>query len=347
MTLYAAIVTGVYYRFDKILGIVLAAVALALFVIRPVWAGLRTLYLARSEMAPRTRGLAVSGGIMAVTAVLVFVPWSSTSVYPCFVASEKIQKLTVPLQTLVKTVCVREGSVVRKGDPLFHLDTSFLLLKLRQIDIERNIISREIHTLLLDEKLMSKAERKEVELRQAEAEAMLVRKRLRLAETASIAPFDGVVTNVDPRLQDGFQPGEGVVVGEVQSPLHLVIHALVPAEDLHRIGEGQDVEIWLPVGTGKILRNRIGSIKSYSETDLRNSPFSSRLGGELATEVIGEKKEDVPLEPQYDCSVRVLNKDGSILLGMTGRMAVASRPKSVAGRLWEEAFKTFHRESFL
>lgn len=347
ITLYMAIVTGVYYRFDKFVGIVLAVVALGLFVLRPIWAGLRTLYLARSEAAPRVPGLALLGGIAVLVLVFVFVPWSSTSVYPCFVASEKIQKLTVPLQTLVTGVCVREGSLVSKGDPLFYLDTSLVSLKLRQAEIDRNIISRELHTFLLDEKQMTKAERKEVELRQAEAEARLLRERLQLAEMSSKAPFDGVVTAMDPRLQDGFQPGEGVVVGEVQSPTHLVVHALVPAEDLHTISEGRDVEIWLPVGTGKLLRNKISSIKSYSETDLRDSPFSSRYGGELATEVIGEKKEDVPLEPQYDCSVRLLNEDGSILLGMTGRMAVASRPRSVAERLLEQAFKTFHQESLL
>ncbi len=138
-----------------------------------------------------------------------------------------------------------------------------------------------------------------------------------------------------------------MVVGELQSTADLVIHALVPAEDLHRVSEGQDVEIWLPVGTGKLMRNKITSIKSYSETDLRDSPFSSRLGGELATEVKGEKQEDVPLEPQYDCSVRVVNRDGSIPLGMTGRMAVFSPRRSVAARFLERAFQTFHRESLL
>jgi len=136
-------------------------------------------------------------------------------------------------------------------------------------------------------------------------------------------------------------------VGELQSSRDLVIHALVPAEDLHRVNEGQDVEIWLPVGTGKLIKHKISSIKSYSETDLRDSPFSSRLGGELATEVKGEKQEDVPLEPQYDCSVCVVNRDGSIPLGMTGRIAVLSPRRSVAARFLERAFQTFHRESLL
>jgi putative peptide zinc metalloprotease protein len=237
--------------------------------------------------------------------------------------------------------------MVHKGDHLFQLDTSLLWLKLKQKDIERRVVFKELQGLLLDQKMMSKAERKELELRQAEDEVRLLRQRLGLAETSTSAPFDGVVTNLDPRMQDGFQPGEGVVVGEVQSERDLVVHALVPAADLHKVRDNQDVEIWLPIGKGMLLRKKVDSIKSYSETDLRNSPFSSRFGGELATEVRGEKLEDVPLEPQYDCSIRVANADGSIRLGMTGRLAVSSPRKSLASRFLEDMIKTFHKESLL
>ncbi len=68
VTLYAAIVTGVYYRFDKVLGIVLAMVAFGLFVVRPVWGGLRTLYLSRAELTPRAGGLAAFRGHSRISA---------------------------------------------------------------------------------------------------------------------------------------------------------------------------------------------------------------------------------------------------------------------------------------
>jgi putative peptide zinc metalloprotease protein len=180
-----------------------------------------------------------------------------------------------------------------------------------------------------------------------EDELMELRDRLRLARSSIVAPFDGVITNLDSRVQDGFQPGEGMIVGELQSSRDLWVHGLVPATDLDKVKDNQDVEIVLPVRTGGPLRAKIDSIKSYSEPDLRNSPFSSRFGGEVATEVRDEKQEEVPIEPQYDCSVRVVNDDGSILLGMTGRMAVLARPRSLAARVLENVIKTFHKESFL
>jgi putative peptide zinc metalloprotease protein len=70
------------------------------------------------------------------------------------------------------------------------------------------------------------------------------------------------------------------------------------------------------------LRQKIDFIKPYSETDLQNSPFSSRFGGEVATEVKGERQQDAPVEAQYDCVINVTSDGHEIPLGMTGRVAV-------------------------
>jgi putative peptide zinc metalloprotease protein len=78
-----------------------------------------------------------------------------------------------------------------------------------------------------------------------------------------------------------------------------------------------------------------------------NSPFSSRFGGEVATEIRGEKQQDVPLEALYDCSVNIANDTGDVLLGMTGRMAVYLPPKSILNRFYENTIRAFNRESFL
>jgi putative peptide zinc metalloprotease protein len=107
------------------------------------------------------------------------------------------------------------------------------------------------------------------------------------------------------------------------------------------------VEIWFPVGTGLILKRKIDSVKSYSERDLRDSPFSSRFGGELATEVKGEAQKDAPLEAQYHCSVYLDNAEEGIPLGMTGRLGVFASPKSLIARLFNNLVRTFNRESFL
>jgi len=345
--LYTGIVMAAYFRFDKLLGILLAMLAAGLFVVRPVFMGMRSMYRSRDQMRPNPKEFALFVGLITAAIVLLCVPWSSRSVYPCFVGSQKVQKLTVPLHTIVRDVFIREGAPVRQGDLLFRLDTSLLRLKLSQKEVLRATIEKEIQLLLLDDKWMSKAESKQAELRLANEEIRMLKEELQLAQDSIIAPFDAVVTNLDARFQNGFQPGEGVVVGELQSPSDCVVHALIPATDIDKVRNGQEVDIWLPAGTGKHLRERIDSIRSYSEVDLRNSPFSSRFGGELATEAKGESQHDAPLEAQFDCSVNIVDQKDAMLLGMTGRMAVPSPPRSIVARFIDNVVKTFNRELLL
>ncbi len=67
ISLYLGIAVAVYYRFDKLLGIVLAALAIGLFILRPVWMGLQSMYMNRSNFKPKPRGVTAFVGILACT----------------------------------------------------------------------------------------------------------------------------------------------------------------------------------------------------------------------------------------------------------------------------------------
>jgi len=345
--LYTGIVVGVYYRFDKMLGIVLALLAFGLFVLRPIVKGFKAVYEKRSELRPRP--MAVLAFLLAVAVVMapLCLPWSSRSVFPCYVASAQIQKLTVPLHTSVSQVYVKQGSHVAKGTVLFELDASILHLALIKKELQRDILRRQVDLLLLDSKERSKAGGKQIEVFQAEDEIRRIKKDLSLARGGIIAPFDGVITTLDYRLQPGFQPGEGVVVGELESPTDCVVRALIPEKDRHKVAVGHEVEIWLPLKNGVVLSGKIDSMRPYSEKDLKDSPFSSRLGGELATEPKGTHQKDVPLEAQYMCSVRFPERGLAVPLGMTGRFAVPLPPRSILSRFVDKIYQTFSRESMV
>ncbi len=343
--LYMAISLGVYYRFDKVLGILLASVAFASFVVLPVVKGIKTLFTQRNEIHPNPSGLLGFAALALVLVAIFATPISRRSVYPCYVASAKAQKLTVPLQTAVAEVHIREGSHASKGDVLFTLDTSLLRVRLMEKAIRGEILRTEVKYFLLDQKQMALARGKEIELHKAEGEAERIKRDLSVAEGGIVAPFDGVVTKLDYRLQDGFQPGEGVIVGEFESPTDLVVHALIPARDVHKLRKGQEAKIWFHVGTGLTVNGSVDEIKPYTEQDLKNLPFSSRFGGELATEARGEERADVPLEALYQCSMNFRNLDQTVRLGMTGRFILDWPPRSLLARSLETVITTFNKES--
>ena len=344
--LYAGIVTGVYYRFDKFLGIVLAVLAFVLFVMRPIARGIKSLYRKRGEMKPRLSGVAVLLLVVAGVSVPLAIPISSKSVFPCYLDSERVQKLTVPLQTLVAEVFVRQGEHVEAGKVLFRLDTTQLRLSIANKEIEREILQREMQMMVLDEKERALAPGKLVEIEQLDHEINMLRDELTMASGGITAPFDSVVNRLDYRLQNGFQPGEGVIVGELKSPDDCLVKTLIPQDAVHKVSKGQKVEIWFPVETGRVYEAKLDDIKSFSERNLENSPFSSRIGGEVATEAKSETRMDVPLEAQYVCSSAFSNSE-DLPLGITGKCVVASPPRSILSRVLNAAVRTFNRESIL
>lgn len=346
IVLYTGIVAAVYYKFDKTLGILLGGLAFGLFLVTPVFKSLNSLYRQSSQVRPRVSGAVILSALLGIAGTVLFVPFSGNSVYPCYLDSVKKQKLTVPLHTWVADVFVREGMSVTKGTVLFELDTSLLELRLLKKECDRDIIKAELALLQLEDERRGEIPGKEIELRQAEDEIRLVRQRLSEAKSGITAPFDGIVTRLDPEMKRGFQPGEGVVVGELESPQHCAIRALVPETDVHKIKVGQEIRFRLG-GDRTEHKAAIDEIRPFSEQDLNSSPFSSRLGGELATEVKGQKHKDSPLEAQFDCSAPFTNSEPRMPLGMTGRLVVPGQPRSLAGRLLDALAQTFNRESLL
>jgi len=220
-----------------------------------------------------------------------------------------------------------------------------LALSLLKKQMERDIAQKQVELFLLDPKERGKAAGKQIEVYKIEDEIRHIEGDLKIARQGIVAPFDGIVTSLDPKLQPGFEPGEGVIVGELQSLDECTVYALIPEKDRDKVSVGQGVSIWLPIQRGLILERRIDDIKPYNEKDLHDSPFSSRLGGDVATEVKGDQHRDAPLEAQYRCSVNFSNRGPAIPLGITGKFVVPSAPQSVFSRLLDRLFSTFNRES--
>lgn len=345
--LYTGIVAGVYYRFDKVLGVSLALLAFSLFIVRPVVRGTKTLYSKRTEIQFQPNGLALFLFVFILIMVSLLIPLSEKSIHPCYVGSAEVQKLTVPLQTSVANVHVRQGDFVRKGSVIFELDGSVLRLALLKAECQREIARGQMEMFRLDTKQRGKASGKERELYHAEEEVKSIKEDLRRAMEGVVAPFDGVITALDYRMQPGYKPGEGAIVGELQSTVNCVIRALIPEKDHQKASMDQEVVIWMPMRGGKVLHRRIDSIKSYSERDLTESPFSSRFGGQLATEFKGEQQKDAPLEAQYMCSVNFPNETDKLPLGMTGLFVVPFPRQTLLSRFIDSIYRTFNRESLI
>lgn len=342
--LYTGIVAGVYYRFDKLLGLTLAVVAFFLFIVRPISKGIIYMVKHRNEIRPRPMGAAIVVGLIGVLILALVIPWSSNSVYPCYLDSAESQKLTAPIQSSISQLYIEQGDIVEEGKILFQLDSKKLELSRNNKDLERQILEREIEALMLDQSTMAEASEKIIELSQVNHELKLMQRELELARNGVKAPFKCMITALDPKVRPGYQPGEGAIVGELESWERCVVKTLIPENDAARINIGQSIKFWFPGHPTEIHEANIKSIKHYSEKDIADSPFSSRFGGEVATEKKSEQTKDAPLAPQYIFLTSFRNNH-SLPLRIAGRCAVVFPPRSMIERIINAAAQTFNRES--
>jgi putative peptide zinc metalloprotease protein len=342
--LFGAIAIGIYFRFDKLIGAVLCCIYVLQILVGPLRRSITSLYASRKLIHPRKNGVLVFALLIAVAALLLATPISFKSVFPCYLAPSAAQKIAVPLRTPVGKVFARKGMLLDAGAPLFLMDSRPLELELARKKIDQGIVNQQIQLLLLDSSEIGKCEEKVVELAQVEHEIKMIEEDLRKAQSGVAAPFSGWVTALDWRVQDGFTPGEGAVVGDFASNVDCEARALVGENDVHMAHPGQEIEIWLPAAGDKTFTARIQVVKPYAEVDMKDSPFSSRVGGEIAVEQGDHGNTDAPLTPQYVCIASFPNPR-QIPLFVSGKCALSSPPQSILSRMFQAVVQTFNRET--
>ena len=339
--LYTAIVAGVYLRFDKTIGVMLGALAFTLLVVRPIVRSATTLHKQRAHMDFRPKGVLVFVAIVAAIVFLVTVPWSSKSVYPCYLKPSKVQQIVIPAEAPVVDVLVRLGDRVQAGQTILKLDPRILEHKLKDKETELRYARTEIAIIENGGKNLEILPIKYIGLSQIQDAIRHIKEDL--SHTEWKAPFAGAVIKLLPTLQPGAAPGKGAIVGELASEKECQMTGLVPENEVARVQPGHMVDMWLPIDKGKLFPLTITEVTPFKTEDLEGLPFSSRFGGEIATEGKEQQRRDVPLEPLYLCSADLPPSEG-MLLGMTGRLVVHQPPKSALRRVVDAAYQTFHRE---
>ncbi len=339
--LYAGILERIYTKFDKTLGLILAATAFFMFIVRPLSRGAMNLFRKKSEMRFRPRGVAVFLIVSIGVIALISFPWSDHSVYPCYLESVLVRQIVVPAEAPVSQVSVKQGDSVRSGEVIFRLNPLPLKYALKDKHAEHRLVRTEIAIIRDSQQDLHKLDLKYIELSQIEDAMKRIEEDLALIEWK--APFDGAITALSPVFQPGASPGKGTVVGEMASRTACEVQALLPESDVSAIMKNGTVTAWWPVGTGMTMNLTVKEIDPFKTENLDGSPFSSRFGGEIATEIRDQIGKDAPLDPYYLCRMDFPNPTG-IPLGMTGRLVVKHPPKSILRRVVDAAYGTFHRE---
>ena len=296
LTVFVAIALAVYHFFFKVLGVVLLAVELGWFVVRPVTAELKVWWARRGDM-PRSRRvvwLLLTAGAVA----LLLIPWRQDVSAPAVLRAERQQLIYSPLPGRIAAP-PRPGTVAA-GSTLLTLDSPDIR---GRADISR--ASAQAYSAQL-ERLAGVRQGEERRARLlSELARELASVRGEMAELARLeirAPFAGQVLDVDPDVAAGTWVAPSQPLGILVDPASWVAEALAPEAALERIAVGDRARLYLPGDPLTRLEGVVVAIDTARVGVLPDPLLASAHGGPVET---AEGEKLAPRAALYRVRVRI------------------------------------------
>nr|WP_246413070.1 HlyD family efflux transporter periplasmic adaptor subunit [Methylobacterium brachythecii] len=328
----------------KLLGLLLFAVEIGVFVIGPIvrevlfWWGNRDRITANGRVR-------LTAAVLAIGILLLFLPLSGRVEIPAIAEPERTERLTAVAPARVESVEVEPGAAVSAGQILIRLSSPRLdhelntaRIRLALVEMKRDRRTADAQDraggLVLDGE--QGARREAVQGLERRHDELVIR-----------APFDGIVAEIEPDLQPGRWVGRGEELGTLVSNGRRQVRGLVPEDAMARLYPGA-IGSFVPddLTTGSIPVN-LTSVSNAAVATVEIPALSSLLGGPVA---VREEKGvgPVPVEAHYAV---VLNRpDDELRLSGTpevvrGVVSVSGRRESLAAHSFRHIAAVLVRES--
>ncbi|GJE54784.1 HlyD family efflux transporter periplasmic adaptor subunit [Methylobacterium thuringiense] len=344
LVLFTGIAVMVYTMAFKILGLLLFAVEIGVFVVRPIFRETLFWWQNRGRIAPGGRAR-LTGAALAGLLVLLFLPLSGRVEIPAIAEPERTERLTAVAPARVESVEVEPGAAVSAGQ---------ILMRLSSPRLDHELTTARIRLALVE----SKQDRRPADAQDragglvldgeqgARREALQGLQR-RHDELVIRAPFDGIVAEIEPDLQPGRWVGKGEELGTLVSNGRRQVRGLVPEDAMARLYAGA-TGLFVPddLTTGSIPV-AVSAVSNAAVATVEIPALASHLGGPVA---VREEKGvgPVPVEAHYAV---VLNRpDDELRLSGTpavvrGVVAVSGHRESIAAHALRRVVAVLVRES--
>ena len=276
LTVFLGIAAAVYFMFFKLLGIVLFLVEMAWFVLRPFVQEFRVWYARADDISTRRKW----GAAVALSALLLALgtPWSLSVQAPAYAHSERVHVLFSPTPALL-TRLPMVGGPVRKNA---------LLMEFSQPESALRGQVAQVGTVALDSQLaglgampLGEEKRSTLEQQRAVKQQQLMAESQEQARLQLRAPFDGVLTDLDPELAAGAWVSSHQPLGVVLDPQHWSAEAFVGQAERLRIHTGSRVRFYPQDTPLQTVEGEVTSIDTGKTIALPHTLLSSRFGGPL------------------------------------------------------------------
>lgn len=338
--LFVGIALLVYHFFIKPVAIVLFAIEIGWFIVRPVWHELRVWRHRRGDIVPN-RQLARTALVLSMLGLVLFVPWQTSIQAPGLLQAAQITPVHATAPARIRAVHVTEGQPVHAGDILFELEMPDAIHELHVADAELAQSRTRLARLAADADTRSQRTVLEGEVRAA-ADRIAALRALE-AERELRAPHAGTAVNVDARLRPGMWIAPSRRLAAVAASGAAVIEAYVSEADLARMSQGAMATFTPEEPEVAVVAARLVQTAQLDARTLSVPALADIHGGAVGV----QPRHDGSLEPHGSWYHAIFEVTGSPAPThvMRGTLHVEAEARSIAGRIARRVAGVLIRES--
>ncbi|CUW39779.1 putative Peptidase family M50 [Magnetospirillum sp. XM-1] len=336
LSLFLGIAVLVYHFFIKVVGILLFAVEIGWFVIRPMAAEIKE-WGERADAIKASRWSRWTLGGAGLLVLLALVPWNGRVSAPAMLKAAGHVVLYPPGPAILKSVGVRDETWVEAGSVLAVLDNPEIDYRLVQAARRMGVLKYELSSVGFEDSFRDRSQAIARELEAVQAEhAALLRDKARLTLKAPIA---GWVSDTSPNLFQGQWLNQREALMAVRAP-GAIVEAYVAEDDLPRIRPGAKA-LFLAEGARAGLPAAIVEIDRTAVRGLADPALAVQYGGTVPARFVD--KALVPDVALYRVRLSVAGEASEPVM-QRGEVHLDGEGRSVVERLLRAAATVVIRE---
>lgn len=344
IVLYTAVAIFIYYRFTKVLGIILFVVEIAVFLIMPIV----------SEIAEISRLKGYKGKLINLTATITvltalalwfILPLPHTEHFPAVTTGGREQTLYAPDNVIVDKIYINRGSRVKSGQSLVELSSKKIDNELEDALIRLELVQKEIDIIE-----QSDADRPYLAEKKAERASIMEEitrfenQKKGLDLTASI---NGTVENWDETIQENQTLAKGKNLGKIADLTNMKLVAFVPESLINIVQLGQEIH-FLPKGGLTSYKGRVVLINPIRPAYLNYPALASIYNGALPVveQNVGNGITKLKMiDAYYQVDIQLEKNEPPLRFGQSGSVDVEGPSRSLLYSVWTYIAGLFWRES--
>ncbi len=339
--LYTAIALFVYFQFTKTLGVFLFFMEVAIFLVWPLVSEFNTISQMRADLKSNPRLM------LTVTVVLLFIGWlvlplPHTEKFSGISVPIEQQVIYVPADSIVKSVDVKRGEWVTKGQTIVQLYSPIIETVVKLHQLESDILQKQIYLLgFFDQDRPFIPEKRAEYSSNFEKLHGLKNKQNELNIRATI---NGEIYMLDDFLYKGMSISQDTVIGKIADTSKIEVIAYIPESDLESVSVGQEAKFRV-LGTNELFYGKVLNIHSLRAQTLKHFPLASLYTGRLAVtedKVTGAMKM---VDSYYIAKIEIDKGDNQLRFGQTGTVEVEGPWRSKFMHFAKKVLSVFWRES--